>query len=1092
MIQIEDTRTEPLKNSNHNKSPYTMERRTIITFLVALACTTTTTANYWTQRANFGGTNRQGAAGFSIGSKGYIGTGNQGGYTNDFWEYDPSSNVWSQKANVGGGLRFRAVGFAIGSKGYIGTGAGLSNDFWEYDPVGNTWTAKANFGGTARYWAVGFSIGSKGYVGTGFDGARRKDFWEFDPIANTWTQKANLTGVIREGACGFAVGSKGYLGTGFNGTGIHLNDLWEFDPIANTWTAKASLPGVGRNGAVGFAIGNKGYIGSGYYLGANQVDFWRFDPVGNTWTAIANIPGTPLYDATAFAIGTKAYVGTGYNNLTTTDFYEYNSLDCLGVPGGSAVPGTACNDGNVCTINDVYSASCVCTGTFQDTDGDGTCDANDNCPSVFGQIGSACNDNNFCTINDVLNGSCQCVGTFQDTDGDGFCDALDNCPTVFGLIGSACNDFDPCTVNDLLNGSCQCVGTYLDTDADGFCDGNDCDPNDPQVGGPTPWFPDTDGDGYGDPFGIVQCIGPPGWVSNSLDNCPNTFGLIGDPCNDGNSCTLNDALNFACVCMGSLPLDGDGDGVIDCIDNCPFLANPSQANVDADGFGDACDNCPTVANDSQTDSDGDAIGDACDNCPFVPGQIGDGCNDFNPNTTNDVLNAFCVCMGTCTGNLLTLTLNNDANAAQTSWDIAYSNTNTFVCTGNGYTNNSTVTPGCCLPNGCYDLRVYDSFGDGISPGGFVLRDAATNRIIDNFGNGPNFGSLSKVTDVSNNVVSFCVPLGTDAMMAASCDQTGLTINSVLRAAVNPAVTAQYGVNNANSGYQFWVFHPHGGYSRRIFLSHTSPGSGWPGAAPVAERCSYFKLSAMNNVPTIPSNVLLNIRVRSRVNGVYAEFGPACRLTIGTAPNCSLTQLTVTATPVISCGATLLNRLFGVLWSYNVPSANKYQFEFVNANTLVFLRNISSPTRNLNMSTWGNMIALPTCFIPYNIRVRVSFNNGATYCPWGPVCQVTFTCPPENGREMEDPSATPSAVSLWPNPNDGDELYISLNVLDQGIVTASIELMDVAGQCVMNSTLALNGANSQVIRFKDHLADGVYLAHLTIGDHVYNERLIIAR
>jgi hypothetical protein len=43
------------------------------------------------------------------------------------------------------------------------------------------------------------------------------------------------------------------------------------------------------------------------------------------------------------------------------------------------LPGTACNDNNACTINDVWSSSCVCAGTIQDTDGDGTCDAIDEC-----------------------------------------------------------------------------------------------------------------------------------------------------------------------------------------------------------------------------------------------------------------------------------------------------------------------------------------------------------------------------------------------------------------------------------------------------------------------------------------------------------------------------------------------------------------------------------------------------------------------------------------------------------------------------------------------------------------------------------------
>jgi len=37
--------------------------------------------------------------------------------------------------------------------------------------------------------------------------------------------------------------------------------------------------------------------------------------------------------------------------------------------------------------------------------------------------------------------------------------------------------------------------------------------------------------------------------------------------------------------------DSDGDGVCDQTDNCPTVANPSQADGDGDGLGDACDPC---------------------------------------------------------------------------------------------------------------------------------------------------------------------------------------------------------------------------------------------------------------------------------------------------------------------------------------------------------------------------------------------------------------------------------------------------------------------------------------------------------------------
>jgi N-acetylneuraminic acid mutarotase len=100
------------------------------------------------------------------------------------------------------------VGFSIGSKGYVGTGTigspylGL-NDFWEYDTATNTWARKADVGGTPRTNAAGFSVGSKGYIGTGNDAASNlKDFWEYDPAANSWTRRRDFAGEPRQYATG--------------------------------------------------------------------------------------------------------------------------------------------------------------------------------------------------------------------------------------------------------------------------------------------------------------------------------------------------------------------------------------------------------------------------------------------------------------------------------------------------------------------------------------------------------------------------------------------------------------------------------------------------------------------------------------------------------------------------------------------------------------------------------------------------------------------------------------------------------------------------------------------------------------------------
>lgn len=125
---------------------------------------------------------------------------------------------------------------------------------------------------------------------------------------------------------------------------------------------------------------------------------------------------------------------------------------------------------------------------------------------------------------------------------------------------------------------------------------------------------------------------------------PVPFDLAGDPRFLDDPCTMDTGQSdpgyptLPIVDMGAYeypeltPADADGDGVGNCVDNCPLHANPGQGDCDADGLGDVCalelgvsadcngngvpDECD-IASGTSADDDGNGIPDECQAVIFV-------------------------------------------------------------------------------------------------------------------------------------------------------------------------------------------------------------------------------------------------------------------------------------------------------------------------------------------------------------------------------------------------------------------------------------------------------------------------------------------
>ncbi|MDX9751274.1 MAG: T9SS type A sorting domain-containing protein, partial [Flavobacteriales bacterium] len=245
---------------------------------------------------------------------------------------------------------------------------------------------------------------------------------------------------------------------------------------------------------------------------------------------------------------------------------------------------------------------------------------------------------------------------------------------------------------------------------------------------------------------------------------------------------------------------------------------------------------------------------------------------------------------------------------------------------------------------------------------------------------------------------------------------------------------------------------------------------------------------------LQDNVLYNVRIRGVIDGVELPFGPACRVTLDpVAAACTPTGLNdITGHPNFSCGVSRTwggpNSMANRVYARSVGGANKYEFEFSNANE-GYLAVLQSNTviRHLN---WSSQPAL-NVGSTYTVRVRASKDGGATWCSWGWACEVTIA--PGVAPDGQSFAALDGTdVGLWPNPNNGQQFWFT--IASQGEEapgrTVAIDIHDLSGKRIMARQMPVQHGPVQVDLDGD-LASGTYLVVFTVGTDRFVKRMVIS-
>ncbi|MGE0561486.1 MAG: T9SS type A sorting domain-containing protein, partial [Flavobacteriales bacterium] len=132
---------------------------------------------------------------------------------------------------------------------------------------------------------------------------------------------------------------------------------------------------------------------------------------------------------------------------------------------------------------------------------------------------------------------------------------------------------------------------------------------------------------------------------------------------------------------------------------------------------------------------------------------------------------------------------------------------------------------------------------------------------------------------------------------------------------------------------------------------------------------------------------------------------------------------------------------------------------------------------------------------YNVRVRAKV--GGVFGNYGSSCQITTpssammayeTTRTINMNEEESVIENPTTLSIYPNPNSGEQLNVNLEYLSPNSI---LTITDLYGKVILTKALNTDQLDYKVnVKFENKLSAGFYLVSISSDGKTITEKLIV--